>query len=69
LSFAFYAFVRITLPLLCFFMADRRDDRRFPHLFEWILPAKIQDLCDICVIYRARSAIDAALSAYSQAES
>ena len=50
-------------------MADRRDDRRFPHLFEWILPAKIQDLCDICMIYRARSAIDAALSAYSQVES
>lgn len=50
-------------------MADRRDDRRFPHLFEWILPAKIQDLCDICMIYRAQSAIDTALSAYSQAES
>ena len=50
-------------------MADRRDDRRFPYLFEWILPAKIQDLCDICMIYRVRSAIDAALSAYSQAES
>jgi len=49
-------------------MADRRDDRRFPHLFEWILPAKIQDLCDICMIYRARSAIVAALSAYLQAE-
>ena len=41
---------------------------RFPHLFEWILPAKIQDLCDICMIYRARSAIVAALSACLQAE-
>ncbi len=49
-------------------MADRRDLRRFPHLFEWILPAKIQDLCDICMIYRARSAIVAALSACLQAE-
>ena len=52
----------------CFFMADRRDLAGFPICFEWILPAKIQDLCDICMIYRARSAIVAALSAYLQAE-